>query len=124
VFNSSPLAATLYSPPRSITTSITHPTFRGSGAVAPPDLDAPHYNPKHNLHHNTRNEMPVPLAREESHEMKSLVSRALPGAISSDSHPWIETPLPEIIAYSRAPQREIVDRRGEVKTSSFGGVEF
>jgi hypothetical protein len=117
-------ATTLYGPPRSITPSNTHLILRGSGAIAPPDPDAPHYDSKHNPHHNTKNETPVSFADCESHEMKSLTYRALQGAISNDSHSWMETPLPEIVAYSRAPQREIVDRQGGVKTSNFGGVEF
>jgi len=123
-FSSSAQANTLYGPPRSITPSNTHLMLRGSGAIAPPDPDAPHYDTKHNPHHNTKNDTAVPLAKREFHEMKTLIPRTQQATSINDPHAWMETSLPEIIAYSRAPRREIVDRMGEVKSSNYGGVEF
>ncbi|KIM33085.1 hypothetical protein M408DRAFT_191738 [Serendipita vermifera MAFF 305830] len=66
----------------------------------------------------------IPLANREVHEMRLLPPRPSHAPVSSDSNPWTETPWPEIATYPRVSQQEVVDRRGDFKTTNSGGVEF
>ena len=102
-------SSTLYSPPQ----PITQVTLRGSEANSSPNLGAS----------RDVNEVSGSLANREVHEMRLLPPRPSKTPLSNDSHPWMESQWPEI-AYPNAPPQPIVDRRGDIKASDFGGVEF